>query len=481
MPIARLLLLTFCVPALAVLSAGAAFAATSADPKSPKPPNVLLVVVDDLRWDDFGAAGHPFAKTPSIDRVAREGAMFTNSFAVTPLCSPSRANILTGQYTRRHGILDNTERGPRSHELSSFAPVLQAAGYRTGFVGKWHMGNDPTPRPGFDFWVSMKGQGEAIDPELFQNGKLARVKGYVTDIFTERALGFLEEPSDKPFLLMLSHKALHPNVIQQADGTVISIGEGGFIPAERHKSLYKDAPLPRRGNYATPPRDKPALERRIEGVKPLGAETVTSDETIRDRLRMLAGVDESLGRIFEALAATGRLDDTVVIIMGDNGYFYGEHGLSEERRLAYEESIRVPILIRYPRAFPRGARPKGMALTIDVAPTILDLAGAPALPQADGRSLAALATGTPKDWRRSFFIEYNSDIVFPRILKMGYDAIRTEDHLFVRYRELPGMEEMYDLAKDPFELRNLARDATADATRVRLERDLDALIAGLRR
>lgn len=471
--------LLLCASVLAVIPTGAA--SPSTDTKAPGPPNVLLVVVDDLRWDDFGAAGHPFAKTPSIDRVAREGAMFTNSFAVTPLCSPSRANILTGQYTRRHGILDNTERGPRSHELRTFAPVLQAAGYRTGFIGKWHMGNDPTPRPGFDFWVSMKGQGEAIDPELFENGKLTRVKGYVTDIFTERALGFLKDAPEKPFLLMLSHKALHPNVIQQADGTVISIGEGGFIPAERHKSLYKDASLPRRGNYAVLPHDKPALERRIEGVKPLGPETVTPDETVRDRLRMLAGVDESLGRIFEALAASGRLDDTVVIIMGDNGYFYGEHGLSEERRLAYEESIRVPILIRYPRAFPRGARPKGMALTIDVAPTILDLAGAPALPEADGRSLTALAKRTPSDWRRSFFIEYNSDIVFPRILKMGYDAIRTEDHLFVRYRELPGMEEMYDLAKDPFELRNLAKDGRAAPTRERLEKELDALVAGLKR
>lgn len=481
MPMSRFRPLLLTASVLSLICAGAASASPSVAAQASRPPNVLLVVVDDLRWDDFGAAGHPFAKTPSIDRVAREGAMFANSFAVTPLCSPSRANILTGQYTRRHGILDNTERGPRSHELRTFAPVLQAAGYRTGFIGKWHMGNDPKPRPGFDFWVSMKGQGEAIDPELFENGKLTRVKGYVTDIFTERALGFLEERSDKPFLLMLSHKALHPNVIQQADGTVISIGEGGFIPAERHKALYKDAPLPRRGNYAVPPRDKPALERAIAGVTPLGAETVTSDETIRDRLRMLAGVDESLGRIFEALAASGRLDDTVVIILGDNGYFYGEHGLSEERRLAYEESIRVPILIRYPRAFPRGARPKGMALSIDVAPTILDLAGAPALPDADGRSLAALGKGTPLDWRRSFFIEYNSDIVFPRILKMGYDAIRTEDHLFVRYRELPGMEEMYDLTKDPFELRNLAKDATATATRARLEKELDALVAGLRR
>lgn len=441
-------------------------------------PNVVVIVVDDMRFDDFGAAGHPFAKTPHIDRLAREGAMFVNSFAVTPLCSPSRANILTGQYTRRNGILDNTERGPRSHELRTFARQLDGAGYRTGFIGKWHMGNDPTPRPGFDFWVAMKGQGEAIDPELYENGKLARVRGYVTDIFTERALAFLGQPGAEPFLLMVSHKALHPNILQRADGTTVSIGEGGFIPAERHKSLYAGLVPPRRGNYARPPAGKPALERRISDLSPLGPGTVTPDETILDRLRMLAAVDESVGEILGALEASKRLDDTLVVLLGDNGYFYGEHGLSEERRLAYEESIRVPILVRYPRAFDAGSRPTAMALTIDVAPTILDLASAPALPSIDGRSLAAIARTTPSDWRRSFLIEYTSDIVFPRILKMGYDAVRTERHTFVRYRELSGMNELYDLENDPFQLRNLATDPAASAVRDRLERELDALLAG---
>jgi len=149
--------------ALAALSAGVGCAA---EPR----PNVLLVVVDDLRFDDFGAAGHPFARTPHLDRVAREGAQFRNFFAVTPLCSPSRANILTGLETRHHGILDNTDRSPRSHQLPTFARILHAAGYHTGFIGKWHMGNDPTPRPGFDYWVAMKGQGEAKEPELRAGG-----------------------------------------------------------------------------------------------------------------------------------------------------------------------------------------------------------------------------------------------------------------------------------------------------------------------
>lgn len=441
-------------------------------------PNILLIVVDDLRFDDFGAAGHPFSKTPNIDRLAREGAQFQNMFAVTPLCSPSRANILTGLYTRHHGILDNTDRSPRSHELQTFARQLHDGGYRTGFIGKWHMGNDPTPRPGFDYWVGMKGQGEAIDPELFENGRLARVNGYVTDIFTERALGFLGEKRASPFLLMLSHKALHPNMLQQADGTVVSIGEGGFIPAERHKKLYADARPPRRANYGVPPRDKPALTRPIEGLAPLGPATVTPDETIRDRLRMLVAVDESLGRIMEALGKQGVLDQTVILLVGDNGYFYGEHGLSEERRLAYEESIRLPLLMRYPPRIRAGTRPAAPALTIDLAPTILDLARVKPLPGIDGRSLAPLlsARSAPTDWRRSFLIEYTTDIVFPRTLKMGYDAVRDERYKYVRYRELEGMDELYDLQLDPFELKNLIDSKSSRGVRARMERELDALL-----
>ncbi len=439
-------------------------------------PNILLVVVDDLRFDDFGAAGHPFAHTANLDRVAREGAQFRNFFAVTPLCSPSRANILTGLETRHHGILDNTERSPRSHQLPTFARTLHAAGYNTGFIGKWHMGNDPTPRPGFDYWVAMKGQGEVADPELFEHGRLARAPGYVTDIFTQRALSFIQQRRTAPFLLVLSHKALHPNKVQRADGTTEAIGEGGFIPAERHKTLYAEAQPPRRGNYAVPPKGKPALERHIPGVKPLGPDTVTPDETIRDRLRMLAAVDEGLGQIMAALEKQGTLDQTVVMVIGDNGYFYGEHGLSEERRLAYEESIRLPLLLRYPPRVKAGAEPTGMALTTDLAPTILELAGAPALPNIDGRSLLPLFTGTPADWRKSFLIEYTSDIVFPRMLKMGYDAVRTERYKYIRYRELEGMNELYDLQADPFELTNLMAAPAAAEIRRQMEAELGRIL-----
>ncbi len=460
------------LPALLAVPVAAGMSSAAASTR----PNVLLVVVDDLRWDDLGAAGHPFVRTPHIDRLAREGARFLNAFAVTPLCSPSRANILTGMYTHHHGILDNTDRSARSHALRTLARQLQAEGYDTGFIGKWHMGNDPTRRPGFDYWVSMKGQGEAIDPELHENGRTLRVPGYVTDILTERALDFVGRRRERPFFLMLSHKALHPNIVQRDDGSTSNIGEGGFIPAERHRSLYADAPIPRRPNYAVPPRNKPALERRIGGLPPLGPATVTEDGTIRDRLRMLAAVDEGLGRLLEALETRHALDDTVVVLVGDNGYFYGEHGLSEERRLAYEESIRLPLLVRYPPVARAGSTPAQMALTIDLAPTLLELAGRAPQEPVDGRSLVAVLKGEATRWRSSFLIEYTSDTVFPRIERMGYEAVRTERYKYVRFRELAGMDELYDLAADPYELQNLMGSPRAGELRAELGRELERLL-----
>ncbi len=428
------------------------------EPTADDRPNFLVVVVDDLRWNDVGAYGHPFVRTPHIDRIAREGVRFENAFATTPLCSPSRASILTGLYPHANGIIDNTDRSARTHELMTFPRRLDGAGYDTAFIGKWHMGNDETRRPGFDYWVSMKGQGEAIDPNLHENGTTSPVEGYVTDLLTDRAVGFLSREREGPFALFLAHKALHPNVIQHDDGSVTAIGGGGFIPAERHKGLYAEDAIPRRSSYGKPPLRKPALERTIGDLPPLGPDTVTSDETIRERLQMLLAVDEGLGRLLDALAEQGTLDDTVVVVMSDHGYFYGEHGLSSERRLAYEETLRIPLLVRYPPVIEAGSALDEMAFTIDLAPTLLEL-GDVALDQPlHGRSLVPLFRGDAGDWRASFLVEYFSDTVFPRIDHMGYQAVRTERYKYIHYTDLEGMDELYDLETDPYEMENCIDD-----------------------
>ena len=444
-------------------------------------PNIVFVLVDDLRWDDIAIAGHPFVETPNIDRVGREGVRFLNAFATTPLCSPSRASILTGQYAHTNGITDNTARDSASHRLPTFAIPLQAAGYRTAFMGKWHMGNDDTRRPGWTRWVAMKGQGEAIDPKLNIDGTRTTVKGYVTDVLTDYAVDFIRESRSKPFLLYLSHKAMHPNVVQRDDGSIGVAGAQqpeGFVPAERHRGRYASKVVPRRANALRPPVRKPALQRAIPGLPPLSPATGTSDRDIRGRLEMLLGVDESLGRIFATLDSFGELDNTVIVVTGDHGYFYGEHGLDQERRLAYEETARIPLLIRFPRAARAGTTPAQMVQTIDFASTMLALAGVTDPVTREGRSLVPLLEGATPPWRSSILIEYYTDAVFPRTLKMGYQAVRTDRYKFIRYTELKGMDELYDLEADPFEMDNLIGTGRGDALAPTLTKELERLRGG---
>lgn len=438
-------------------------------------PNIIFILGDDVRWDDLACTGHPFVRTPNIDRIAAEGARFRNAFVTTPICSPSRASFLTGQYAGVHGIVDNTDRSAASHKLITFPLLLQKAGYESAYVGKWHMGLDDSPRAGFDYWVGIRGQGEYFDPEINENGKVRRLRGHVTDIFNDYAVRFVERPRQKPFVLYLAHKAVHPNVTQHADGSVTPIGTGGFTPAPRHARLYENAPVPRRPNAGRPPVDKPALMRRVNGVPPLSLETGTDDETIRNRLRLLAAVDEGVGQILQTLERAKELDNTVIVFAGDNGYFYGEHCLSSERRLAYEESIRIPLLVRHPRAVkPRTVIDK-FALNVDLAPTFLDLATAPATPRMHGRSLRPLLEGRHPKWRESFLVEYFSDNVARRILNMGYQAVRTRRWKYIHYAELSGMDELYDLDRDPYELDNLALRRGSDSTVSEMQAELKRL------
>jgi N-acetylglucosamine-6-sulfatase len=440
-------------------------------------PNIVFILVDDLRWDDIAIAGHPFAQTPAIDQLAREGTRFLNAFATTPLCSPSRAAILTGQYAHTNGIIDNTARDSASHRLATFAIPLAAAGYETGFFGKWHMGNDDTRRPGWTRWVAMKGQGEAINPKLNVDGERIEATGYVTDVLTDYAVRFMEQSRGKPFLVFLAHKALHPNVAQRDDGSVAQLADqgAGFIPADRHRGRYAQSVVPRRPNATEAIRRKPALQRAIAGLPPLSPATGTPDKDVRDRLEMLLGVDESLQRIRQTLADQGALENTLFIFTSDHGYFYGEHGLNEERRLAYEETARIPLIVRYPSVARAASTPAQLVQVIDLAPTVLAMAGVTDTVPRQGISLVPLLDGSFTSWRQSVLLEYYSDRVFPRMLTMGYQAVRTERHKYIHYLDLTGMDELYDLAADPFEMNNLLGTPAGDSLLPALQTELARL------
>lgn len=451
-------------------------------------PNIVIVLVDDLRWDEMGVTGHPYAETPNIDRLAAEGAMFTNAFHAVPLCSPNRASLLTGQYPSRHGVIDNVARSRLSHRLETFPQALQRAGYETAFIGKWHMGNDPTPRPGFDYWAGLPGQGRIVNPILHENGELHAVEGYVTDVLTDRALSFIERERNRPFFLFLSHKAIHPDAKQLDDGSVDQSYPMVYIPADRHRGRYDDKVFPRRPNVPRAPAEagsaasRHALTYRASGeiAREFGndfLDPLTSEETIRRRAEMLLSIDEGLGRIMEALTARGTLDSTVIVFTSDNGYFFGEHGFSIERRMPYDESIRSPLLVRYPPRVAARTTIDALALSIDIAPTLLEFGRAAIGEHIQGRSLVPLLTGQvrqPASWRESVLVEfYTYENPMPWLVDMDYRAVRTHRYKYIHWIRHQG--ELYDVAEDPYEMKNLIDRPDMQGVVADLRRELGRL------
>ena len=454
-------------------------------------PNFIVILIDDLRYDEFGAGGHPYMKTPHIDRLAAEGALFERAFHTTPICSPNRASIVTGQYASRHGIIDNVGRDAMSHRLPNYHLELQKLGYETAHIGKWHMGNDGMPRPGYDYWVSYDGHGRIVNPRLCHGGKYVDHTGYITDIMNALAVEWLEKKHDKPWSLFFAHKAVHPDAEQAADGTVKFGKDGGYIPAERHRGLYKDAIFPKKPNmlsYEEVVKQKPAwketflLRQNAESRQLLDAIHAGQQEEIRLRARMMASVDEGVGQILAVLEKNGELDNTCIIFLGDNGYFFGEHGLGPERRFAYEEGIRSPFLVRFPPKIKPGSRFSSLLICQDIAPTLIELAGGKPGPQIQGRSLLPLFDKKfrKSSWRKAVLAEYWAEQAYPWLIGMTYKAIRTERYKLIHWVNRDRnheLDELYDLEKDPFELKNLIRSKAHAAIREKLRRDLKVLVA----
>ena len=312
-------------------------------------------------------------------------------------------------------------------------------------------------RPGFSHAVTFPGQGTYTDPVLTINQREQKVPGYLTDLLTDYAVEWLNQPRSNPFCMYFGHKACHLPV----------------VPAQRHRKACADTPLP------PPASAKDTLEGKPEWVRTrsLGKTGVVNhpnyDLNHRNYLRTLMAVDDSMGRLFEVLEQRRLLDSTAIVFAGDNGFFHGEHGLTNKRAM-YEESIRIPFLMRYPRLARPGSVVDGMVLNIDLAPTFLDLAGVTTPSAVQGRSLAPLLSGKVSRIRESFLYEYFREESFADTPSM--EGIRTEEWKYVRYPGSQEIDELYNLKTDPQEMRNLARDSAAASHREALKKALQRLI-----
>ena len=415
------------------------------------PPNMIFVLTDDHRWDALSAMGHPFLQTPHLDRLANEGILFENAFVTTSLCSPSRASFLTGQYAHTHGVVTNHT--PWDNRNVTFLEQLTAAGYETAFIGKWHMPGDGLPAlRGVDRFVSFTregGQGVYYDCPLIIDGvETARPGRYITEDLTDLALDFITRKRQKPFCLYLSHKAVH----------------FGFRPPPHLKGRYRDVDL------KLPPESDPWIP--YNNGHPFVGAIFPLDFLYRNYCETIVSVDEQVGRILAALDATGIAENTIVIYAGDNGHFWGEHGLYD-KRLAYEESIRIPFIVRYPGLIrDPGRRAQQMVLNIDLAPTLLELAGIVPPAAMQGQSLVPFLEDAATPGRSAWLYEHFP--VFP-IPIPGITAIRTENYKYVEYQEDLRPRELFDLKKDPREQTNLIKTPDGAKQAETLKRELERL------
>ncbi|WP_198141402.1 sulfatase family protein [Verrucomicrobium spinosum] len=453
-------------------------------PAAPAMPNLLFVLCDDLRWDHLGCAGHPNLKTPHIDRLAKEGVHFKNAFCTTSLCSPSRASILSGMYAHKHGVRDNFTEFPSN--IASLPQRLQEAGYDTAYIGKWHMGEDnDEKRPHFNYWASHKGQGKYFDTEFNIEGERKVLPGYYTTSVTQLATDYIKKSHDKPWCLMLGHKAPH----------------SFYTPEEKYAHTFDDirVPYPKSAfNLKDKPRwyrDRlntwhgiygPLFEWRKEfpNNKPEGVKDF--ENMIHGYWGVILSVDDSIGALTKQLEESGQLNNTVVVFMGDNGLLNGENGMVDKRAM-HDASIRIPLIVRYPGLVPtdKSKAVSQQVLTLDLAPSLLELCHAAPLTEAQGKSWVKLVKSGDKSWRTAWFYEYNYEKQFPYTPNVR--GIRTANWKYIHYphgddSEDRHMAELYNLKTDPGENHNLINLVAHDARKRELQVQLAVLMdeAGLK-
>ena len=445
---------------------------TGSTPSPTARPNFVVIIADDMAYGLLGPARRfPFVPLPNLQGLTARGVLFDNAFVTTSLCSPSRATLLTGLYAHTHGVMVN-ENVELSPGIATYPQILQQAAYETAFVGKWHMDSrTDAPRPGFDYWLSFRGQGVYQDPLFNENGHAVQRYGYITDLLTEYAVDWLRQPRTKPFLLILSHKAPH----------------NPALPAERHAGALTEAALPQPMSFVDSYEGKPAWERRYARCGGGAAAFAACPDPQPDRLppwpwnghdaprldylRTLMALDDSVGTVLSALDGLGVARSTYVVFLSDNGLLLGEHRLGD-KRLAYEESLRIPLVIG--GADLTGRRVSATALNLDLAPTVVELAGLGVPSPMQGRSLAKLLRGGPAPARESFLYEYRRESFLPVVPDI--QAVRTASRKYVTYPGDSAEVELYDLVTDPNEMANLAGRPEWAAAEAQLRQELERLL-----
>lgn len=421
-------------------------------------PNFLFLLTDDQSYATLSITGSPFMKTPNIDRLGREGVLFTNTFVTMSLCAPSRACNLTGLYPHSNGIYTNQIRW--NQQLPTVVTALHEAGYRTAHIGKWHMDGDDRVQPGYDYWAAQVGQGQYVNPRKNINGQWVDLKGYDTELITQQAIEFIRSTRrGQPFCCWMGYKACHAP-FTPAPGYENAFAEVEFKPPASYFIDDEGKPARVRGKGGTAGARALKRQARKARKKAVAAPKLSLQqwaERERNQYRCLMGVEVSVGRLLAVLEELKLADDTIIVYAADNGFFHGEHGLHGKME-AYEEALRVPMLARYPRAIKPGQRVDAFVSNVDLAPTILDFCGVKPPKPMQGRSWRPLVTGASGAYQRrdAFLYEMFGGGATPE--KPTVKALRTDRYKLILNLNPPDLEELYDLDSDPQELKNLARD-----------------------
>jgi len=455
------LLIFFCLAAACCLR--------TLEAATPQRPNILFIMSDDHAAHAISAYGSKVNKTPNIDRLAKEGMRFVNCFAVNSICTPSRAAILTGKYSHVNGVpVFNRFDGGQP----TLAKYLQAIGYHTGMIGKWHLFSDPT---GFDYWNILPGQGVYHAPVLIEMGEQKKHPGYVTDLITDFSIEFPKKrPKDKPFFLMCHHKAPHRP----------------WQPDAKHAHLYDNVDIPEpstfNDDYRTRTdaareatmridRDLTRTDLKLEPPPSLSGAALKHwkyERYMKDYLACIASVDDNVGRLLDYLEQSGLAENTIVIYTSDQGFFLGDHNWFD-KRFMYEESLRMPFLVRFPGHIKAGAVSRSMILNVDFAPTLMEFAGLEIPADIQGRSFAAVLRGRePKDWRTAMYYRYYH---YPQDHRVQpHYGLRTERYKLIYFNKIDQWE-LFDLRRDPRELKNVYSDPAQAGTIKRLKEELYGL------